>query len=353
MAPYDTLSRYTDAVERGTFDTDLGPDDRAAVVGLLRMACAILADYGGTPAADLARMVHDPYTATPAVNTRVREIIAGCLAGTTVAPLPPVPFAELPIGASFSFLPGGYADRHGYVKRSARGWRHPVYGNGRVGSIRVQVELTRANSRLLAGSCHAAPARHPDFRRTVTVYRDGWTGEIRTATYAGRCILCGRRTYDDDGGNDPRGPMGDHAASPLDPAEYGATGRTVPACSLCLNDTGDRYARLLRRAERAGAWRYTEPADPVAECFTCGAPIRLRGADGGPYRGWAHTGPATFHRPTAADTAAARAAGAHPSYAPIPHNGHDGIPRNAARPGCPGHVHHFSGSWCVRCGGWG
>ena len=50
-------------------------------------------------------------------------------------------FSDLAIGQAFSFC-GGFslADRTGYVKRSARGWAHPVYGAGRVGSIRVMVE---------------------------------------------------------------------------------------------------------------------------------------------------------------------------------------------------------------------
>jgi hypothetical protein len=50
-------------------------------------------------------------------------------------------FAALPIGSAFSFVPGRYvsADPDGYVKRSPRGWTHPTYGNGTVGSIRVRV----------------------------------------------------------------------------------------------------------------------------------------------------------------------------------------------------------------------
>lgn len=57
----------------------------------------------------------------------------------------PVTFASLPIGARFDFVhrpewrdiaPNG---PDGYVKRSARGWTHPTYGDGRVGTVRVLV----------------------------------------------------------------------------------------------------------------------------------------------------------------------------------------------------------------------
>lgn len=184
-------------------------------------------------------------------------------------------------------------------------------------------------------------ATHPDFRRTVTVYRDGWTGETRTATYAGRCIGCGVRTYDDSSSNDPRGPMGDHAASPLRPSEYGAAGQDVPACFTCQNDTEARHLRTLRRAERAGSWRYPEPAEPVAECYGCGAAIRLRGTDGGPYLGWAHE-----------PGSVPRLSRVNPRSAPYPEDGHTAYPRNAARPDCRNRAHHFSGSWCDHCAGW-
>lgn len=182
----------------------------------------------------------------------------------------------------------------------------------------------------------------PDFRRTATTYRDGWNGSTstRTATYAGACVHCGTRTYTDTGGNDPRGPLGDHAAAPLDPTEYGATGATVPACFFCQNDTELRYTHTLRAAERAGDWRYTEPADPVDDCYQCGAPIRLRGVDGGQYQGWQHIGAPTFSRD-------------NPGSAPYPYREHDGRPRRSARLDCRNRLHHFSGSWCERCGAWG
>jgi hypothetical protein len=181
----------------------------------------------------------------------------------------------------------------------------------------------------------------PDFRRRSTTYRDGWNGSLstRTATYAGSCVLCGVRTYTDTGGDDPRGPLGDHAAAALDPAEYGATGAIVPACFLCQNDDEARHTRLLRRAERVGAWQYTEPAAPV--CYRCEAPVSLRDAPGNQYAGWRHAGP----MPDVGEL----------SQWAIEHRSaeHEPRPRDTARPDCRGRVHHFSGSWCAVCGGWG
>lgn len=52
----------------------------------------------------------------------------------------PLRFRDLSIGEAFSFpQAGSLADPDGYSKRSARGWTHPTYGNGTVGSIDVEV----------------------------------------------------------------------------------------------------------------------------------------------------------------------------------------------------------------------
>jgi hypothetical protein len=193
---------------------------------------------------------------------------------------------------------------------------------------------------LTLAAWRALPAR-PDFRRTATTYRDGWNGSTstRTATYAGACVLCGTRTYTDSGGNDPRGPLGDHAAAPLDPAEYGAVGAVVPACFLCQNDTEERYARTLRRAERVGRWIYPEPIAPV--CGRCDARVALVMAPDNQYRGWFHL--------TAAPDASELSQWAREYRAAE----HEARPRETAHPDCRGRVHHFSGSWCAVCGGWG
>lgn len=184
-----------------------------------------------------------------------------------------------------------------------------------------------------------ALSTRPDFRRRVTVYLDGWTGETRTATYAGRCVLCGTRTYDDDGGNDPRGPMGDHAAAPMIAADYGATGQDVPACFLCGNNDEPTYRRLLARARRVGRWTHPEPDRNT--CYRCDAPVQLRGADGSQYAGWRHAGPPELPADLSQWARDNRTAP------------HEARPSRTAEPDCRDRYHHFSGAWCATCGGWG
>jgi len=192
----------------------------------------------------------------------------------------------------------------------------------------------------------------PDFRRNVTTY-PGWSGD-RTARYVGRCVLCGVRTFDDTDSNDPRGPMGDHAACSMVPEDYNATGDTVPVCFTCQNDSEERYTRALRRAERVGRWQYLEPGPGRPEsCYTCGAPVVLADAPGNQYAGWIHTGPATFRRPSSEEERAHKAGGPRPSFEPVPYDGHAAYPRRSARVECRARVHHHSGSWCATCGGWG
>ena len=83
------------------------------------------------------------------------------------------------------------------------------------------------------------------------LYRDGWQGTDRVCRYQGKCIGCGRRTYGfDDGEDDPRGPLGDHASCPLTATEYGMTGPDQPCCFLCLNDDEAQYLRTVDRAKR-------------------------------------------------------------------------------------------------------
>lgn len=82
------------------------------------------------------------------------------------------------------------------------------------------------------------------------VWHDDWRNADRTCRFKGECTTCGRRTYAfDDGENDPRGVLGDHAASPLHAEDYDRTGPDVPLCFLCANDY-DRYQRAMKVAER-------------------------------------------------------------------------------------------------------
>lgn len=99
------------------------------------------------------------------------------------------------------------------------------------------------------------------------LWHDSWRNVDRVMRYYGECEACGTRTYAfDDGENDPRGVLGDHAndsidltehLSPDDAAEVERVGGvTVVACFMCTNDY-DRYKHLLdigtRRARKMGA----------------------------------------------------------------------------------------------------
>lgn len=85
---------------------------------------------------------------------------------------------------------------------------------------------------------------------------DGWRRRLRLLRFRGQCVVCNRRTYAfDDGENDPRGVLGDHAASALtaeDDGEEGQTGEDVPACFLCMNEEPS-YRMALAIARRRWA----------------------------------------------------------------------------------------------------
>lgn len=103
--------------------------------------------------------------------------------------------------------------------------------------------------------------------KTPQLVEDSWRGTTRTCRFYGHCVMCGIATYAfDDGENDPRGVLGDHAADPFELAEHLAEddgrevrrvgGVTIPACFGCTNDY-DRYQSLtglaLRKARAKGA----------------------------------------------------------------------------------------------------
>lgn len=101
-----------------------------------------------------------------------------------------------------------------------------------------------------------------DFRKSLIMYRDGWTGEIRTCRFQGNCVLCGTRTFGfDDGQDDPRGPLGDHANADLIASEYDMRGPDVPACFLCQNNTESQYKAVLDIAMRK--WRRFMRRNPI------------------------------------------------------------------------------------------
>lgn len=89
------------------------------------------------------------------------------------------------------------------------------------------------------------------FQRSVTqIWHDSWRNTDRTCRYRGDCISCGRRCYGfDDGENDPRGVLGDHAVSMFYASDYDMTGPDIVACFMCQNDY-DRYQYGLELAKR-------------------------------------------------------------------------------------------------------
>jgi len=107
--------------------------------------------------------------------------------------------------------------------------------------------------------------RTKDSRLSFTVsspqrWHDAWRHTDRVMRFYGPCTVCGTRTYAfDDGENDPRGVLGDHASDQLDLSEHLSDdeaaevrrvgGVILPACFLCTNDY-DRYHYLLTEATR-------------------------------------------------------------------------------------------------------
>jgi len=90
-------------------------------------------------------------------------------------------------------------------------------------------------------------------RITVYRYHCPFRNEDRTLRYQGDCVLCGTRTWAaDDGENDPRGIMGDHAAMPFVASDYDMAGPTIPACFPC-GDTYEKHVVIERYAMKV--WR--------------------------------------------------------------------------------------------------
>lgn len=93
------------------------------------------------------------------------------------------------------------------------------------------------------------------------VWHDGWRHAWRVLRFRGLCVVCHRRTYAfDDGQNDPRGVLGDRAANEVTREDVAALpeGWYVPACFGCMNeepryrDALDIGADIARRVEVDG-----------------------------------------------------------------------------------------------------
>lgn len=93
-----------------------------------------------------------------------------------------------------------------------------------------------------------------DFRKTKPQkYLDQWNGNKKThIIFMGVCPICETRMYGmrDEPYGDPRGPIGRHTASFLEPENYGyAIGDTFNVCFECLNNR-ETYEKALSIAKK-------------------------------------------------------------------------------------------------------
>ena len=68
-------------------------------------------------------------------------------------------------------------------------------------------------------------------------------------TYLGKCPITGTRLYECDTGNDPRGPLGVHAAEVFKASEWDMTGPDVFAGWIACNNDRAIYDRALAYAK--------------------------------------------------------------------------------------------------------
>lgn len=83
------------------------------------------------------------------------------------------------------------------------------------------------------------------------IWHDPWRGADRMFSYQGRCVVCRRATWTaEDGENDPRGVLGDHAGSALVAVDHGGDPGLpdVPLCFPCANEEPS-YRQALAVAE--------------------------------------------------------------------------------------------------------
>jgi len=89
-----------------------------------------------------------------------------------------------------------------------------------------------------------------DRRKTIQFYYDAWDYKVVVCRAYGKCKGCGSKLFAfDEGGNDPRGVLGDHVECSVEASEYGMVGKTIPACFYCMNDE-HQYNNILSYAYR-------------------------------------------------------------------------------------------------------
>lgn len=98
--------------------------------------------------------------------------------------------------------------------------------------------------------------------RRMEVFRDDWRNEDRVYRWYGKCITCGRNCYAfDDGGDDPRGPLGDNALWVIHP-EDGDESVCLRTCAMCANE----YEAYKRAQEKYKVFFKSYPNN-LAELF--------------------------------------------------------------------------------------
>ena len=200
--------------------------DRQAWIAHVRLAMRLLADGGRLVAILPASARYRTDNQHEQIRSRMESLIG---------------FGVTDLGAD-AFLASGAGVRTVAVAgtkslriRDVPSWLMPGY---RASDRPRQVQRPRLGE--------AAAARIP-----VQVWHDGWRRRDRVLRFAGSCGVCATPTWlFDDGHNDPRGVLGDHAGSPLHPTEWGMRGPSLAMCFGCGNDS-DRYRpavdRMMRR----------------------------------------------------------------------------------------------------------
>lgn len=125
----------------------------------------------------------------------------------------------------------------------------PVPGEGQT-EVAAPVRVT------FDRTAEGVPLFNPATARPGTyVHRDAWRGADAVFRFAGNCTGCGARTWrHDHGGDDVRGPFGDHTAVPITDEDLrGEIGGEIPEdvsfprCATCWNEY-EGYRKALDRA---------------------------------------------------------------------------------------------------------
>lgn len=88
-----------------------------------------------------------------------------------------------------------------------------------------------------------------DFRKSEKQIVDLPFAGISEITYLGKCPATGVRLYECSTGNDPRGPLGIHAATEFVASEFNMKGPTINASWIACNNDRATYEKALEYAK--------------------------------------------------------------------------------------------------------